>query len=57
MIAAGSIVIASLVLAWLVSPWFAGVALFMGCGLTFAGISGWCGLAKLLQHMPWNAGA
>lgn len=26
----------------------------IGAGLTFAGISGWCGMAKLLAVMPWN---
>lgn len=57
MIAAGSIIVVSLALAYAVSPWFGGVTLFMGCGLTFAGISGWCGLAKLLERMPWNARA
>ena len=27
---------------------------FVGAGLTFAGVSGWCGMAKLLAFMPWN---
>ena len=27
---------------------------FMGLGLIFAGLSGWCGMAKLLAKMPWN---
>lgn len=29
-------------------------AAFFGAGLTFAGATGWCGLAKLLARMPWN---
>lgn len=33
---------------------FAYVPAFIGAGLTFAGISGWCGLAKGLSYMPWN---
>ena len=33
---------------WLVLP------LFVGCGLMFAGITGWCGMMKLLSRMPWN---
>jgi hypothetical protein len=41
-------------LALLVSPWFALLSAFVGTGLTFAGISGWCGMAKLLDAMPWN---
>lgn len=54
MITAGGIIVTSLVLAYAVSPLFAGVAGIMGCGLMFAGFSGWCGLAKLLECMPWN---
>jgi rhodanese-related sulfurtransferase len=27
---------------------------FIGLGLMFAGLSGWCGMAKLLAKMPWN---
>ncbi|WP_245586965.1 YgaP-like transmembrane domain [Pelistega indica] len=27
---------------------------FVGAGLLFAGITGFCGLARLLQGMPWN---
>jgi len=30
------------------------LAAFVGAGLTFAGLSGWCGMAILLGHMPWN---
>jgi len=37
-----------------VSPWFLVVPGFVGCGLTFAGLTGWCGMAKLLAVMPWN---
>lgn len=29
-------------------------ALFFGLGLIFAGLTGFCGLAKLLDKMPWN---
>ena len=41
-------------LALLVSPWFAIVPLFLGCGLLFAGLTGICGLALSLARMPWN---
>lgn len=27
---------------------------FFGSGLLFAGLTGWCGMAKLLFLMPWN---
>jgi len=30
------------------------VAAFVGAGLTFAGLTGFCGLAQLLAAMPWN---
>ena len=40
-----------------VSPWFLILPAFLGCGLTFAGATGWCGLALLLGKMPWNKAA
>jgi len=27
---------------------------FIGTGLLFAGLTGWCGMAIVLQKMPWN---
>jgi rhodanese-related sulfurtransferase len=33
---------------------FALIPLLTGCGLLFAGITGFCGLALLLTKMPWN---
>lgn len=30
------------------------VAGFLGAALFFAGLTGWCGLAKILHKMPWN---
>ena len=27
---------------------------FVGAGLVFAGVSGFCGMARLLAWMPWN---
>lgn len=53
-IAAGALVMIGLFLAIAVSPWFAALAGFVGAGLTFAGITGWCGMARLLRAMPWN---
>lgn len=26
----------------------------LGCGLLFAGLTGWCGLGMVLARMPWN---
>lgn len=53
-IAAGSLVLTGVILGFLVAPaWFA-LAGFVGAGLTFAGISGFCGMARLLMLAPWN---
>jgi rhodanese-related sulfurtransferase len=54
MIAAGSLVLTGLILGAFVSSWFIALSAFMGCGLVFAGLSGRCGLAKLMTLMPWN---
>jgi rhodanese-related sulfurtransferase len=53
-IAAGVLVVSGLLLSWLASPLFLTVPAFVGAGLIFAGISGWCGMARLLGLMPWN---
>ena len=53
-IVAGSLVLTGVILGWLVSPYFFGVSAFVGAGLTFAGISGFCGMARLLGYLPWN---
>lgn len=53
-IAAGSLVLIGVILGFLVTPvWFA-LAGFVGAGLTFAGVSGFCGMARLLMLAPWN---
>ena len=56
-IAAGALVLVSLMLSAVVSVWFIALAAFVGSGLVFAGISGWCGMARLLGVMPWNRAA
>jgi len=53
-ITAGTLVLVGVLLGWLVAPGFFALSAFVGAGLTFAGISGWCGMAKLLGAMPWN---
>lgn len=53
-ITAGSLVVLGILLGAMIHPAFLGVSLFVGAGLVFAGISGWCGMAKLLTRMPWN---
>ena len=56
-ITAGSLVVLGVVLALTVAPAFIALSAFVGAGLTFAGVSGWCGMAKLLALMPWNRAA
>ena len=53
-IAAGSLVLIGVLLGFLVSPIWFGLAGFVGAGLTFAGVSGFCGMARLLMLAPWN---
>ena len=53
-IAAGGLAFIGTLLGLLVSPWFFGVPLFVGAGLMNAGVTGFCGMARLLLHMPWN---
>lgn len=53
-IAAGSLVLASVLLGLLVTPGFLALSAFVGAGLMFAGATGGCGMARLLAVMPWN---
>jgi len=53
-IAAGLLVLSGTILGTWVHPGFYGLAAFVGAGLTFAGLTDWCGMAMLLAKMPWN---
>lgn len=53
-IAAGALVLLGLLLGWLVDPRWFGIAAFVGAGLVFAGVTGFCGMARLLMLAPWN---
>jgi len=53
-LAAGALVLLGVLLGFLVAPAFFGLAAFVGAGLMTAGATGWCGMARLLVHMPWN---
>lgn len=53
-IGAGALGLIGTVLGLTVSPWFFGIPLFVGTGLLFAGMTGYCGMALLLQRAPWN---
>jgi rhodanese-related sulfurtransferase len=52
-ISAGGLVLLGVLLS-LGSPWFLALPMFVGAGLIFAGVSGTCGMARLLQRAPWN---
>lgn len=52
-IAAGSLVLLSVLLGFFVHPALFGIAAFVGAGLTFAGVTGFCGMARA----PWNRAA
>lgn len=53
-IAAGSLVLLGVVLGFLLGPLWFGLAGFVGAGLVFAGLTGFCGMARLLAQLPWN---
>lgn len=54
MIGAGSLVVLGAILGHFVNYGFWALSAFVGFGLVFAGITGFCGLALLLEKMPWN---
>lgn len=53
-IIAGALVVLGVVLGYSINPAFFLLSGAVGAGLLFAGISGFCGLARLLNLMPWN---
>lgn len=53
-IVAGSMGLIGTVLGALVSPYFYFIPAFVGGGLVFAGVTGFCGMAKILMLAPWN---
>ena len=53
-ITAGSLVVLGVMLGVWKAPAFLALSAFVGAGLVFAGVTGWCGMAKLLGLMPWN---
>jgi rhodanese-related sulfurtransferase len=50
----GLSVLTGSVLGYYVNPAFFMLSGFFGAGLTFAGATGFCGLALVLAKMPWN---
>jgi len=53
-IVAGGLVLIGVLLSQLAAPGWIWLSGFVGAGLMFAGISGFCGMARLLAVMPWN---
>jgi rhodanese-related sulfurtransferase len=53
-IAAGALILLGVILGALINPAFFLLSGFVGAGLLFAGVTGWCGMALLLKTMPWN---
>lgn len=53
-IAAGSLALLGVILGALVHPGFYAVAGVVGAGLLFAGLTGTCGMARMLARAPWN---
>ncbi|WP_416192011.1 rhodanese family protein [Neisseria sp. CCUG12390] len=53
-IGAGTLALAGALGGWLVSPWFYLLCGIVGAGLLTAGLTGFCGMARLLLRMPWN---
>lgn len=53
-IGAGALVLIGVGLGVVVHPGFHLLAAFVGAGLVFAGVTDWCGMAKLLGRLPWN---
>jgi len=53
-IAAGALVVIGSALGAFVSPYWIGLAAFVGAGLIFAGVTDTCGMGMILARMPWN---
>lgn len=53
-IAAGMLVLLGILLSNVVHPYFVSVAIFVGAGLIFAGVTDTCGMGMILGKMPWN---
>lgn len=53
-ITAGVLTLIGSLTSLLINIYFILLPILIGSGLIFAGITGWCGMAKLLEKMPWN---
>ncbi len=51
---AGVMVLAGTILGLTVAPGWTYLAMFVGAGLAFAGLTNFCGMASVLALLPWN---
>jgi rhodanese-related sulfurtransferase len=51
---AGLLVLAGTLFSLFLAPGWLYLAVFVGAGLTFSGITNFCGMAAVLALMPWN---
>lgn len=54
LVGAGTMMMLFTLLGVLVSPMFFALTIFMAGGMIFAGVTGACGMARILVMMPWN---
>jgi rhodanese-related sulfurtransferase len=53
-IVAGSLILIGQLLSVIHTPSWTWISTIVGIGLTFAGVTGWCGMYRVLSLMPWN---
>ncbi len=53
-IGAGGLALVGTLAGLFLSPWFLAVPALVGGGLLAAGVTGFCGMARLLMRAPWN---
>lgn len=51
---AGMLVLIGFALSVLVHPYFIGISVFVGAGLTFSAVTDTCTMGLILAKMPWN---
>jgi len=53
-IVAGALILLGVIAGFVLGPAGFALSAFVGAGLLVAGLTGWCGMARLLAIMPWN---
>jgi rhodanese-related sulfurtransferase len=54
LLAAGLLILIGFIGAYTIHEYFRFLIPIVGVGLTFSGLTGWCGMAMVLSKMPWN---